>query len=103
MHSRTKRFLEVMEELKALHIAKSSDYGSDKDPFANLSSATEFGVEPWVGAMIRLNDKVKRLQAFAKKGSLANESVDDSLRDISVYAAIAVVLYEEASKNDNKD
>jgi hypothetical protein len=64
-----------------------------------VRSSKEWGVSPWIGALIRLNDKVKRLQAFAIKGSLANEGVEDSLRDISVYSAIALVLYEQESKD----
>lgn len=100
MHPHTERFLQIMDELKALHAAKSKDYGSGKDPLANLTASAEFGVPPWIGVMIRLNDKVTRLKSFAEKGSLANESVEDSLRDISVYSALCLVLYEEESKKN---
>ncbi len=46
---------------------------------------------------LRLNDKVRRLQAFYRKGSLANESVEDAYMDLAVYALIGLVLYREES------
>ena len=97
-HPSSARFHEILKELGDLHDKKSLDYGRATDPFANVRASEDFGVSPWIGALIRLNDKVKRLQAFAIKGSLANESVEDSLKDISVYSAIALVLYEQESK-----
>tara|TARA_Y100000310_G_scaffold338983_1_gene430203 strand:+ start:1142 stop:1297 length:156 start_codon:yes stop_codon:yes gene_type:complete len=49
-----------------------------------------------------MNDKMSRLKTFAKKGSLSNESVEDSLRDLAVYAIIALCLYQEESERDDK-
>lgn len=89
------RFYRHLAELAGLHARKQSDYGSDADPFANVRASEGFGVAPWIGALIRLNDKVVRLKSFARKGSLANESAEDSIRDIAVYALIALCLYEE--------
>jgi hypothetical protein len=91
----SQRFHELLEEIGALHDKKQADYGKDTDPFANVRASDEWGLAPWVGAMIRLNDKVKRLQTFARKGSLKNESAKDSMLDIAVYALIAYVLYEQ--------
>ena len=96
MHPSSERFHELLEELGDLHDRKQSDYGTDDDPFYNLRASTAFGLEPWVGAMVRLNDKINRVQSFIRKGELANESLEDSLRDIAVYAVIAQVLLEEA-------
>jgi hypothetical protein len=45
--------------------------------------------------VIRANDKMARLQTFVRRRQLRNESVEDSLRDLAVYAVIALVLYEE--------
>lgn len=91
------RFHKVLKLLGELHDKKQMDYGSDLDPFANVRSSEEFGVQPWIGALVRLNDKVTRLKQFARKGSLANESAEDSMLDIAVYAIIAYLLYQEAS------
>ena len=89
------RFHALLQQIGALHDKKQGDYGSDSDPFANVRASVEWGVPGWVGALIRLNDKVKRLQAFARKGSLANESAEDSLLDIAVYSLIGLILYRE--------
>ena len=95
MDTGTARFHEILKELGELHDKKQADYGRDNDPFANVRASEEWGVPAWIGAMIRLTDKVRRLQRFAQRGSLMNEGAEDSLRDIAVYAIIALVLLEE--------
>ena|SRR5437867_7956828 len=96
MHPGSKRFHKILKELGELHDKKQADYGSDRDPFANVRSSEDFGVPGWVGALVRGNDKVSRLKSFIRKGVLRNEPVEDSLRDLAVYAIIALVLYEES-------
>lgn len=99
-HPNSERFHELLRECGEMHDRKQADYGSDSDPFANVRAASEWGLPGWVGAMVRVNDKVRRLQAFARKGELANESAEDSFLDIAVYALIAHVLYSEAGPGD---
>lgn len=94
-HPSSERLYELLGTIGELHARKQKDYGRADDPFANVRGSSEWGVQPWVGAMIRLNDKVKRLQTFALTGSLANEGAFDSFLDIAVYALIAHVLLEE--------
>lgn len=94
-HLGSARFHEILRELGELHDKKQQDYGTEDAPFANVQGSREWGVEPWVGAMIRATDKLRRLQKFARCGELANEAVEDSFRDLAVYAVIALVLYEE--------
>ena len=89
------RFHEIIKELGDLHDKKQADYGRDGDSFANIRASEEWGIPAWVGAMVRATDKVRRLQRFAQRGSLMNEGAEDSLRDIAVYAIIALVLLEE--------
>lgn len=93
------RFHAVLKEMAAMHEKKATDYGAHdgSDPLRNIRASADFGVPPWIGALVRLNDKVIRLQSFAAKGSLANESVEDSLLDIAVYAIISLNLYREES------
>jgi hypothetical protein len=103
-----KRFLDLLWEAGELHSRKQEDYGLEgigsrkPDPFANVRASSEFGVKPWVGAFVRLNDKVTRLKAFARKGVLANESAEDSMKDIAVYALIGLILYREEAGADVK-
>jgi len=91
----TKPFSEVLAEMQAMHDKKSQDYGVQADPFANVRASEDFGIPGWLGTVVRLNDKITRIKSFAKNGSLANESLRDSLIDIAVYAAIAVALYDQ--------
>lgn len=90
-------FLDVVEEIRELHLRKSKDYGNSKtgDPLANLRAAARFGVDPWLGAVVRLNDKITRIESFVTNGKLANESLQDSLMDIAVYGILALILFRE--------
>ncbi len=97
-HPNSARFHDILRELGTLHDRKQRDYGKDDDPFANVRASSEWGMPEWVGAMLRLTDKVRRLQALRANGRLANESAEDSMRDIAVYAIIALVLFEEEAK-----
>lgn len=93
------RFHELLRQMGRLHARKGADYGQDADQFANVRASAEWGVPAWVGAMIRATDKMKRLQRFAQRGSLANESAADSLMDLSVYALIALILLREEAES----
>lgn len=94
-HPNSARFHALLQEAGETHDRKQADYGRGDDPFANVRASEEWGIPGWQGAMIRLNDKVRRLQTLATKGALANESALDSFMDIAVYALIARVLYEQ--------
>jgi hypothetical protein len=97
-HPNSERFHTILKELGDLHDKKGADYGRGDDPFANVRASSEWGMPAWVGAMVRATDKLRRLQTFAVKGSLSNEGVEDSLRDLAVYSIIALVLFEETNK-----
>lgn len=95
-HPGSKAFYAHLIEAGLLHAKKQRDYGKSDDPFANVRATEDWGIDGWIGAMVRLTDKVKRLQTFANNGTLANEGVIDSFMDIAVYALIARCLYEES-------
>jgi hypothetical protein len=88
-------FLKILDQMRELHIRKAADYGRGADPFANVRASAEFGIPEWVGVMVRANDKVHRIKSFIANGTLKNESVEDSLKDLAAYAIIALVLYRE--------
>lgn len=100
-HPRSQRFMELLEEIEELHLQKSADYGTSEDPFSNVAASTDWGIDPWVGVMIRLTDKVRRLVALHRNGSLRNESAEDSFRDIAAYSLMACVLYEEMNASES--
>ena len=90
-------FEKVLQEIHDLHTKKQSDYGRPEqgDPFANVRASEDFGIPGWLGAVIRANDKVRRLQKYARGGTMVNESVEDSLIDAAVYFIIALCLFRE--------
>lgn len=88
-------FLKLLDEMRELHCRKAADYGRGADPFANVRASAEFGIPAWVGVMIRAGDKLHRIKSFVANGSLKNESVEDSLKDLAAYSLIALVLLRE--------
>lgn len=89
-------FMELLEELRQLHLSKSQDYGSELDPLANIRQGAEFvGIEAWRGCMVRVADKVQRLKTYCRTGRLVHEGVRDTLLDLAAYSLLAIVLFDE--------
>lgn len=89
-------FMEVIEELRQMHLRKSQDYGSNRDPLANVRAGAELvGIEPWRGCLVRVADKIQRLRTYCHDGRLANEGVEDAMLDLASYAVIALVMFRE--------
>jgi len=89
------QFHAILSEMGETFDRKNRDYGQDSDPFANVRQSEQWGIAPWIGAMVRATDKVTRLQTYTQKGTLANEGVEDSLLDLAVYSIIALLLFRE--------
>jgi hypothetical protein len=104
------RFYDILFEMAKMHKSKSHDYGLndteefpdeffESDPLFNFRGAPLWGVEPWIGALVRAQDKASRLQTHAHGHQLENESVRDTILDWMSYLAIALILYEEEYGN----
>ncbi len=99
-HPSSQAFESLLEEMRQTHRKKAADYGTDKDPFANIRSSEELDVPASKGAWLRGKDKVKRNDQFFRTGKLANESIKDSLLDLANYCVITqVMLQEQAASN----
>lgn len=87
-------FNSIIEEMKEIHNNKNHDYAGD-DYLSNLTASNRMGVPAWKAGLIRIQDKVSRLENFAKKDSLKvkDESVEDTLKDLANYAILALILY----------
>ena len=89
-------FFAVLDEVAQLHRRKTLDYGTDEDALSNIrSSADVIGSPAWAGAILRISDKMHRLRSFFHRGAVEFDGVEDTLLDITAYAAIALVLYRE--------
>ena len=94
-------FDRVVGEWREILQAKNHDYaGNCDDPFRNLRMCEACGIPAWGGVVVRLTDKISRLQSFMRQGALEvkNESVTDTFDDSGLYSILGRILFEEAQK-----
>jgi hypothetical protein len=85
-------------------IKKNHDYrGGSGDPYANFRGSTNLGIDPILGILLRVQDKIQRIRTFAVRGMLKvkGESVKDALIDTQNYMDLIWGLIKEMS-HDNK-
>lgn len=84
--SRERQLIKVQKEGLELFKKKNKDYG---DAFAKHGP---------VGVLIRIGDKISRLQSITKTGInlIKTESIRDTLLDLHNYSAMAIMLLDEA-------
>lgn len=98
----TMAFLDVLEELKRLHLSKTHDYGDESagDALANIRNGADMvGIAHWKGALVRAADKMQRLRTYCRVGRLVHEGVEDTLLDLAAYASLALVLFREECRD----
>jgi len=88
MADRKEQYSAVQKEAKHLFNQKNDDYG---DAFAKHGP---------VGVLVRIGDKISRLQNITNKGInlVEDESIRDSLIDLHNYAAMAIMLLDEKTQ-----
>jgi len=95
------RFYQLLQEIGILHDNKNSDYAELGEPLSNLKMSSQFGIEPWIGVLVRLSDKWSRLVQLARKytmgetESVTGETIKDTLKDLAVYSLLCLILKEE--------
>ena len=79
---------------------KNADYGADSDAFANFRMSALLKVDPSIGLMLRMQDKMARLLSFITKGKLEvdGEGWHDSIIDLINYAVLLHGLLGEKAK-----
>ena len=92
-YDRVEQMKVVQNEGLELFKKKNADYG---DAFAN------YGV---VGVLVRMGDKIARLQSISTKCvSLVNtESLRDTLIDLHNYSAMAIMLLDQDKLDKDKE
>lgn len=92
----SREFVDVLDEIKDLHLRKTLDYGVDEDALSNIrESADIVNMPAWAGAILRISDKMHRLKAYFRRGKVEFDGLSDTLKDIASYAVIAEVLRRE--------
>ena len=82
-------FAERSAKKLTLTKAKNDDYSAGEDPFANFTRVEAMGIcTTEQGFLVRMTDKMSRISSFVERGELSvkDESVDDTLMDLSIYA-----------------
>jgi Domain of Unknown Function (DUF1599). len=74
---------EVCNEVKDLLIRKNHDYG---DSFSKQYE--KYGL---LSGIIRMDDKMARIENLLKSDSKVDESIEDSLKDLAGYAILTIV------------
>jgi len=74
---------EVCDEVKDLLIRKNHDYG---DSFSKQYE--KYGL---LSGVIRMDDKMARIENLLKSDSKVDESIEDSLKDLAGYAILTLV------------
>ena len=86
---------------KGIMEAKNHDYTSGSDNvFANFEGSNVFGVSTVKGILVRIGDKLKRIQSFDEQGHLKvkDESVQDALIDIINYSVLIGGVFEQEKR-----
>jgi hypothetical protein len=97
------RFYKLLEELADLHERKNQNYATSEDPLKNLRECEGLGIEPFKGTLVRLCDKWCRIKNLAGGvPDLVGESIIDTLRNMAIYALLAIILWEERQMSDTK-
>jgi len=91
MSQKTKRIIQlenIQTEARELFSKKNKDYG---DAFSTYGP---------VGVLVRIGDKIQRLQSIKKSGItlIKDEKMRDTLIDLHNYAAMAIMLLDEPSE-----
>ena len=91
--TRIEQMIKVQQEGLQLFKKKNTDYG---DAFA------EYGP---IGVLMRMGDKIKRLQNIEKTQitMVSDEQLRDTLIDLHNYAAMAIMLLDESEEEDDEE
>jgi hypothetical protein len=106
---KTERILQINEELNResheIMKVKNHDYkGGDEDGLSNFKGSIVFGVSPVQGILLRVQDKMKRIQAFDAKGELKvpGEGVIDAVIDVKNYMTLIYAMFEDEGRLNEK-
>ena len=81
------RIQEQADDLAQLLIRKNADYGN--------SFEEQYNKRGLLGVLIRLEDKIARLDNLQKNSAKVDESIKDTLVDLAGYALLASILVGE--------
>ena len=89
--------LGILDNMQAVYEAKDSDYSATGLPMGNLRKCEDAGIEAWRGCLVRIGDKMSRLENFLKEKEylVISEKAEDTVIDLANYAILMSCLIEE--------
>jgi hypothetical protein len=105
-------FFALLSELAELHSKKAERYGirgaedagfADEPLAAARFASPDFGVDPWIYALIRANEKMRRLQAYIITDDESQANIRDAFLDLASQTLIALLLWEEWVDDDEPE
>jgi hypothetical protein len=95
VHPTSQAFFDRLQQIKNLHVEKTSQYGAPDDPFANVTASEKCGVEPWRRALCDASDCIVRLQRYAHGQPV---DFDNAVMDGINWLLICWLKHDEARK-----
>ncbi len=89
--------LDILDNMQAVYEAKDSDYSATGLPMGNLRKCEDAGIDAWRGCLVRIGDKMSRLENFLKEKEylVISEKAEDTVIDLANYAILMSCLIEE--------
>jgi hypothetical protein len=79
---------QICKELNTIYVTKNADYGN--------SFGEQYQEHGIVSAVIRLDDKMRRLKSLSKQqAQVKDESIEDTLMDLCNYAIMTVMEFRK--------
>ena len=89
--------LSILDNMQSVYEAKDNDYSATGLPMGNLRKCEDAGIDAWRGCLVRIGDKMSRLENFLKKKEylVISEKAEDTVIDLANYAILMSCLLEE--------
>ena len=92
--------LNILDNMQSVYEAKDNDYSASGLPMGNLRKCEDAGIDAWRGCLVRIGDKMSRLENFLKEKEylVISEKAEDTVIDLANYAILMSCLIEEIKK-----
>ena len=89
--------INILDNMQSVYEAKDNDYSATGLPMGNLRKCEDAGIDAWRGCLVRIGDKMSRLENFLKEKEylVISEKAEDTVIDLANYAILMSCLIEE--------
>lgn len=91
--------LNILDNMQKVYESKDNDYSSTGLPMGNLRKCEDAGIEAWRGCIVRMGDKISRLENFLNNLQYqVDEKAEDTIIDLANYSILCSCLLNEENK-----